>query len=448
MEPEIYTFTINYKDVSKTKCAFVGHFIPYDKKYERWCDEVGVYEMAMWITNMVELTEKSRLNEKGPIPSSMKPAKSSKRSPQYIVDTIYRKIRNFIRDTVFQTYENYVKSGWDLDEIRNRGYILRVTIPGTGKSKDYTVEGSHETSATIYAVKKLLCSTHVVAVDPCLPKQPANSYAVTQTRITAATKDMSQLMIGFIPNEIGGVFRAVLQYSSFANGITWENIKVRMMPNLMGWKPEDGNDELLSKLLEKTGLDPEALSYIISGLWEGTLDDGDLPEGANCRIMAADGTRDSDTKADTILHLSEKLYVGDPCFCPGDEGCLGCIDTALPGDWKYFVRRDKGIGRPKQIEVRHADFAGKTIKYHFWGTVGVDSGQLGVYDGSLREMIGTPQEFYPIVCRGTLRRGEAADVFNFRGRGVAVSTLHGDGVYTAHIAKEGDQVVGVKLCLG
>lgn len=249
---------------------------------------------------------------------------------------------------------------------------------------------------------------------------------------------MPQLTVAFTNNNDPekSLNCAVLDFATFSSKKKWEHINATMYRVPRGWVPDEKSD--MNAIVKQTHLDLESLSYILSAIYDEKLAVGDLPVGgcANVAPFTTDTQRGSNA-----IEIGDRIYIGDPCYTIDDPGCVGYIGNALPGWWNFYAPLDKNIRRPKQLEVRHSSTIGKKVDYKPFGFVGVDSGQMGVYDGSLRELLGTDREFYPVVCRGTLEK----DAFNYRGRGVVCATLYGDGQYNTYIAEQDGKVVAVKI---
>lgn len=446
MNISTYTFTITYGKVTGKTCMLIGEFIPYgNSTYESKADTIGVIDMSTWITEQIVKAEKNR-------PSPYKQPlgwNGLKNLPIRIIgNNVKKKVQKAIAMYMQQRYEDCVASKTPLEKLRDSGIMLSIDIPEAGTAKDYTVTPTLETAATLRHIKRLICCSHEVEVDTKQHIKIQSPCVEKRTRVTAVRPNMPQIIVGFTPLDASDAtkFKALanLHYAEFAEENYWRTNNVRMMRTLTGWIPEDGNEKRLEDILEATQLDKETLSYILSGLYEGNLDYGDYPLGARCFIRSATSDKSCDTPASNSLKISDTILVGDPCYKVKDA-MLECIGDVVPGFWNYYITMSKGMRRPKRLEVRHSSTIGRTLKYRFWKNIGVDSGQCGVYDFALAPLLGTTTEFYDMVTRGTCRPGKVADVFNYRGQGVVSSTCYGDGIYSVRLAKDGDQVVGVRI---
>ena len=84
-----------------------------------------------------------------------------------------------------------------------------------------------------------------------------------------------------------------------------------------------------------------------------------------------------------IITLGAEVMVSDPCYGLG-TWCQGILTNVLPGDYECFVEHadegDWGL-RVSRICVMHTDYRDMFITYDLEDiTVGVDSGQAGIYD--------------------------------------------------------------------
>ena len=316
---------------------------------------------------------------------------------------------------------------------------MKVHLPYTGGASGYTVKYTVETLSTLKALHALCCATHDIEVDTSQLTESHSRYIEKQTRITAVRPNTPQLLVGLIP---GKKVLAELQYSSFEDGIHWENNKVRLLKAPEGWIPEDGQEKRLDQIMKDTHLDLPTLSYILSGMLEGSLSAGDLPFGGYCRVGLVNHPQEK--TPDTIRIDADTLYVGDPCY-KSMANTMHVLSNVCPGFWDYHYKLSKGFKKPSCLEVRHFSTRKRTLHYRKWHTLKIDSGMFGVYSPTLKDLLGTTNEFYEVVSRGTCRCGCGADVFNYRGQGVIVATLYGDGDYNVRVAVEGDKVVGIKV---
>lgn len=103
------------------------------------------------------------------------------------------------------------------------------------------------------------------------------------------------------------------------------------------------------------------------------------------------------------IQLSDKIRITDPCYSP-DTWCAGTLDI-LPGRYNCFSQKvdtgDWGI-RIATLEVRHEDYLEIDATEPTKITVGVDSGQCGIFDLPYFLEINlnthTHEEIYDIIC--------------------------------------------------
>lgn len=154
-----------------------------------------------------------------------------------------------------------------------------------------------------------------------------------------------------------------------------------------------------------------------------------------------------------MIKLGNKVLVSDPCYELG-TWCTGVIENVKEGNYitevvycEYFhpflynrVAELEAIldGVDKDIlnwEITEAD-------------IGVDSGQCGIYDyESVKDIIGAGEwdekdTFYGQACQCTDADEQYSEL---NGYGVVSRSGVGDGSYDLYIAKQDNQVVGIKV---
>lgn len=176
---------------------------------------------------------------------------------------------------------------------------------------------------------------------------------------------------------------------------------------------------------------------------------------------------DRDTDLGTFELTKTVLHLSDPCYSDVESGIT--VKKALPGTWSGKLRYAVGWGlRPYYVGAFHSTYAGRIpttpaeIEANSWerlkGSVGVDSGQAGIYDmahyrddkviiedpkfsrGDEEE---TGERWYGANCDRTC--GDDCKVgAGIIPHGVVSSSGDGDGGYAAYVKKNEDrQVVGV-----
>jgi hypothetical protein len=149
---------------------------------------------------------------------------------------------------------------------------------------------------------------------------------------------------------------------------------------------------------------------------------------------------------------SGTLRVTDPCYSR-DIDAAGVIPNAAVGTWRASVTPAKGY--PRRVAALHADYLGHmgpTLLVRFAPKdggrgLGVDSGQMGVFDDSLYpESTGEYSDsgsIYSRICEMTeLREMGLVDDW-----GAVSSTGWGDGEYLCFLRynKDASAVVGVSV---
>lgn len=149
---------------------------------------------------------------------------------------------------------------------------------------------------------------------------------------------------------------------------------------------------------------------------------------------------------------SGALHITDPCY-DEDTWCAIHDVSAKNGEW-YGVAYLDGQ-KVRAIVVEHQDTSTYENDRRFQpldGTVGVDSGQAGVFDaeayGNGEGDYGDLSTFYGRACYATLPDGndtEVHDTFGYIKEGFVSRSGYGDGSYTAYGIRDGDELVAVKI---
>ena len=166
----------------------------------------------------------------------------------------------------------------------------------------------------------------------------------------------------------------------------------------------------------------------------------------------------------TII-LSDKVYVSDPCYTPG-TWCQAVIENVLPGNYEAIVdKTDNTMGwgnRCSHLFVIHESVSHKKLNWiEHPATIGVDSGQAGIFDFDSYRNDSHPipkvesddkfpdewakkegDKWYVNMCDRTL--GEES--WGTYDRGVVTSSGFGDGSYPLYVTRNTDgQIVGFHI---
>ena len=154
------------------------------------------------------------------------------------------------------------------------------------------------------------------------------------------------------------------------------------------------------------------------------------------------------------VELTGTVVVSDPCY-DRDVWCMQTGSPVKPGRYEalalYSDEEDWG-NRVANLVLVHEDHRGAPPKA--WkpieSTIGVDSGQCGIFDDSIypEEKDHTGRDtFYDECCSITLAKGNAGILRN--GKGVVSSSGYGDGSYELYAKSDGEQYVAlmVDYCL-
>lgn len=151
-----------------------------------------------------------------------------------------------------------------------------------------------------------------------------------------------------------------------------------------------------------------------------------------------------------MVELSGKVVVSDPCY-DRDVWCMITNLSVKPGRYKVSVIRsdEKEWGvRIASIVMFHEDYV--DAKLGKWksieGTVGVDSGQCGIYDDAVYPQAkdhSDNEPFYDECCNITLGKKSAGILKS--GKGVVSSSGYGDGSYELFAISKGGERVALML---
>lgn len=153
-----------------------------------------------------------------------------------------------------------------------------------------------------------------------------------------------------------------------------------------------------------------------------------------------------------VITLGKEVVVSDPCYSI-PTWCQTILTSVLPGRYIVQVNEDPDSGRNAELLVIHEDHYQKDLKFEDYGSCGVDSGQLGVFDAAsyrndaIAPDIMIPGDFvlpgelsdgdkwYEAMCRYTLGNEQQWGSYD---AGVVSSSGWGDGVYPLEISKDQD----------
>jgi len=153
------------------------------------------------------------------------------------------------------------------------------------------------------------------------------------------------------------------------------------------------------------------------------------------------------------INLGTEVYVTDPCYSV-PTWCQKKFDNVLPGEWIATMIYDElhGSGRNAELYLVHKNYQGTNLNFDWFGDIGVDSGQAGVFDAAsyrsdaaaagmqvpkLQQPLFLPGEktdgdsWYESICHFTLE----GDGWGAYDAGVVSSTGWGDGMYPVYGAK-------------
>ena len=141
------------------------------------------------------------------------------------------------------------------------------------------------------------------------------------------------------------------------------------------------------------------------------------------------------------IELTDKVTISDPCY-DDDTWCIAEFDKVKPGTYKCQAllvdEGDWGI-RVAELTVAHEDNRKPINKLA--ARVGVDSGQMGIYDNDYFSSTRNNEEWYKNVCQITIDE----DAGCLGDKAVVSSSGYGDGMYDVLVAKEKGIITGIKV---
>jgi hypothetical protein len=166
------------------------------------------------------------------------------------------------------------------------------------------------------------------------------------------------------------------------------------------------------------------------------------------------------------IELGENVRVSDPCY-DDDVWCKTKLEGVLPGKYKVDVNfSDEGAWgtRVSKLTVIHQDYVNTPLGWEDYDTIGVDSGQAGIFCessyrkdsiaadietenvnfnlGDYRKEDAGGDEWYEKMCRLTLSKNS----WGAYPTGVVTSSGFGDGSYPLDVARnDDDKIVGITI---
>lgn len=158
----------------------------------------------------------------------------------------------------------------------------------------------------------------------------------------------------------------------------------------------------------------------------------------------------------TTIKLSNEVRVSDPCY-DDDVWCKSKIKDVLPGE--YVVQTRKKGGRVAWLMVTHKDHLKSDEPWIEHSTIGVDSGQAGIFcessyrndeitiekpkgsDFALNAYHESGDRWYEKMCSFTLSDKQWGSYES----GVASSSGWGDGMYPVDVKKHKGKIICIKV---
>ena len=135
------------------------------------------------------------------------------------------------------------------------------------------------------------------------------------------------------------------------------------------------------------------------------------------------------------ITLGKHVHISDPCY-DRDVWCRTELTKVKPGSYRVYTVHNDEEGRVHNLMLLNAEKYGPWQFFVQWcqdENVGVDSGQMGVFDDSIYptekeigESFDDPKTFYGRCCQATLA-DEMEGLID--GAGAVTSSGYGDGTY-------------------
>lgn len=163
------------------------------------------------------------------------------------------------------------------------------------------------------------------------------------------------------------------------------------------------------------------------------------------------------------IKLDGEAIIGDPCYFNRKDDEINNVTTKVKPGWyeAFFYEVDYGKPRGSRemaLEIIFKDMPEKEKDYLCFdeeiGGVPVDAGMVCAFDygyieNNIRDANGEySEEWYQKMCNITLRScngEEGYDCDTYEDRGVVTSSGFGDGYYPVFVAKDGEDIVGIRI---
>ena len=160
-------------------------------------------------------------------------------------------------------------------------------------------------------------------------------------------------------------------------------------------------------------------------------------------------SRKKEKNLGTFEVKSGKLHISDPCYeyDENDKICVLTLKDVLNGKYIAKISIESKYNDVESLTIYHEKYS--EVEPNFlMGTIGVDSGQAGIFDLKYYEKnqggeFGDLNSFYGLACSLTLSK-EQGGIMNYAG--VVSSSGCGDGEYEVYVgANDIGEIVSVKI---
>ena len=162
------------------------------------------------------------------------------------------------------------------------------------------------------------------------------------------------------------------------------------------------------------------------------------------------------------ITLGSEVYVSDPCYTT-DVWCMSKLTNVLPGKYQASMpgTYESWGERNTGIVVIHEDYVDKKKRWYHHGSIGVDSGQAGIFDAAsyrndeIAAGITSPEVGFSLG-RGKIEDGDiwyekmcgftlSDKAWGLYDQGIVSRSGMGDGSYNFYVQKDKGKIVGISI---
>ena len=146
------------------------------------------------------------------------------------------------------------------------------------------------------------------------------------------------------------------------------------------------------------------------------------------------------------IELNSKVYVTDPCYKEDDDDVQARLSNVKSGVYDCFIER-KDRSDVQYFVVVLQEYSEQVddllFEYDDETSIGVDSGQVGVFNAAYFKKNRKSKDWYDDVCDYTLEENFAGCI---DGQGFVSRSGYGDGCYDLYTVTDADdKIVAIKV---